>query len=60
MLFGNEVADVLAVLRKTRKTYKDYLPEEAIRLGTEMADKVGDMGGHKGRDCWIGKGRNPI
>ena len=43
MLFGNEVADVLAVLRKTRKTYKDYLPEEAIRLGTEMADKVGGI-----------------
>ncbi len=38
--FGNEVAKVLSVMRREKKRYKNYLPEEAIYTGRAMAEQT--------------------
>lgn len=43
MSFGNEVAEVLAIMRREKRLYKNYLPREAVDAGRKMMKKVGNL-----------------
>lgn len=40
MRFGNEVAEVLKIMRDEKRFYKNYLPIEAINAGKKMMGKI--------------------
>ncbi len=43
MGFGNEVANVLQVLRNEKQVYRDYLPDEAIRAGQLLVQQTSGL-----------------